>query len=67
VKLNNTPVKFSKNVANGFLFVLEVSCPCHNSTVGFLQILCGLIPEYICKVYNVNKDLRCSTVVLVEK
>jgi len=44
--LHNTTVTFSKNVANGVMFVLEVSCQCQNSTVGFLQIPCCLIPEY---------------------
>lgn len=65
--LRNTTETFSKNVANGFMFVLEVPCQCHNSTVGFLQIPCCLIPEYICKRFNVNEDLKCNVVVLIKK
>ena len=67
MKLYNTFVTSSKNVANGFLFVLEVACLYHNSTVGLPQILCCLIPEYVCKMYSANEDLQCTTLILVEK
>lgn len=80
MKLDDTPVMFSKNVATSFVKLVWLTRPAMglflsqkclvNVTTQLLvfpQIPCCLIPGYISKMYNANEDLPCSTVVMVEK
>ena len=65
--LHNTTVTFSKNVANVFMFVLELSCQCHNSTYWFSSNSLLFDSRVHLQRFDVNKDLKCSVVVLIKK